>query len=319
MVKMFSRNIHEDFTGPNTRILEQTRGVTKIDRSVFFILKFVYLGLRILLRIVLGKRRRDKLYIESGLSFKDFLWKSINFLCLENLILLEFNVPKYDYKFYYRVIGQDFSVMTCHEDQILDRFIPKQSDVVIDVGAHLGRHTIIASKRVGQTGKIVAIEAHLENFKMLNRNIKLNRLTNVIPLNYAVYSNQTKLKLYMPDEESSHHSTMLERVGETRKKFVEVNANTLDNLLQQNGVEEVNWIKIDDEGAEFEVLKGATKILSKSNDIAILIEIHNSQNGTNLYRPIIEFLNNYNFKIEYEKIHDGGERHVMVRKQLKIS
>ena len=209
--------------------------------------------------------------------------------------------------------------MTCHEDQILDRFIPKQSDVVINVGAHLGRHTIIASKRVGQTGKIVAIEAHLENFKMLNRNIKLNKLTNVIPLNYAVYSNQTKLKLYMPDEESSHHSTMLERVGETRKKFVEVNANTLDNLLQQNGVEEVNWVKIDVEGAEFEVLKGATKILSKSNDIAILIEIHNSQNGTNLYRPIIEFLNNYNFKIEYEKIHDGGERHVMVRKQLKIS
>ena len=89
--------------------------------------------------------------------------------------------------------------MTCHEDCILDRFIPKQSDVVIDVGAHLGRHTIIASKRVGQTGKIVAIEAHLENFKMLNRNIKLNRLTNVIPLNYAVYSNETKLKLYMPD------------------------------------------------------------------------------------------------------------------------
>jgi FkbM family methyltransferase len=205
--------------------------------------------------------------------------------------------------------------MTCHEDQILDLFIPKQTDVVIDVGAHLGRHTIIASKRVGQTGKIVAIEAHPENFKMLNRNIKLNRLTNVIPLNYAAYSNQTKLKLYMPDEESSHHSAMLERVGETRKKFVEVNADTLDNLLQHNEVEEVNWIKIDVEGAEFEVLKGATDILSKSNDIAILIEIHNSQNGINLYGPIIEFLNNYSFKIEYEKIHDGGERHVIVRKQ----
>ena len=60
-------------------------------------------------------------------------------------------------------------------------------------------------------------------------------------------------------------------------------------------------------------------MLSKTKDIAILIEIHNSQNGTNLYRPIIEFLDMYNFKIEYEKIHDGGERHVIVRKQLKIS
>ena len=94
-------------------------------------------------------------------------------------------------------------------------------------------------------------------------------------------------------------------------------ANTLDNLLEQNKINfaDINWIKIDVEGAEFEVLKGAQNVLSKSNDIAILIEIHNSQNGTNLYRPIIEFLNRYNFRIVYEKIHDGGERHVIVRKQ----
>ena len=66
-------------------------------------------------------------------------------------------------------------------------------------------------------------------------------------------------------EESSHHITMLERVGENRKKFVEVNANTLDNLLQQNGIshEDVNWIKIDVEGAEFEGTKGATGYYQK--------------------------------------------------------
>jgi Methyltransferase FkbM domain len=101
------------------------------------------------------------------------------------------------------------------------------------------------------------------------------------------------------------------------EKFIEVNANTLDNLLQQSGIShaEVNWIKIDVEGAELEVLKGATNILSKSKGIAILIEVHNLRKDTNLYRPIIEFLNLYNFKIEFEN-HDGGERHIIVRKQL---
>jgi hypothetical protein len=39
---------------------------------------------------------------------------------------------------------------------------------------------------------------------MLNRNIKLNQLTNVIPLNYAVYSKETKIKLYLPEEESGN-------------------------------------------------------------------------------------------------------------------
>ena len=151
---------------------------------------------------------------------------------------------------------------------------------------------------------------------MLNRNIKLNRLTNVIPLNYAVYSNETKLKLYMPDEESSHHSTMLERVGENRKKFVEVNANTLDNLLQQNGIshEDVNWIKIDVEGAEFEVLKGATRILSKSKDIALLIEVHNLAGGNNFYTQIVEFLGSYGFRIELEKTYDRRDKHIIALK-----
>jgi FkbM family methyltransferase len=64
---------------------------------------------------------------------------------------------------------------------------------------------------------------------------------------------------------------------------------TWDYLLQSNqiGEEQVNWIKIDVEGAEFEVLKGATNILSKSKDIALLIEVHVPDN----YIPIIEFLN----------------------------
>ena len=53
-------------------------------------------------------------------------------------------------------------------------------------------------------------------------------------------------------------------------KFVEVNANTLDNLLlqqQQIAIRQVNWIKIDVEGAEFEVLKGAHNLLLNSKDI----------------------------------------------------
>jgi FkbM family methyltransferase len=154
---------------------------------------------------------------------------------------------------------------------------------------------------------------------MLNRNIKLNQLTNVIPLNYAVYSKETKIKLYLPEEESGNtiYNTIISDRARNEEKFVDVNANTLDYLLQSKGIkqEEVNWIKIDVEGAEFEVLKGATNILSKSRDIALLIEIHNLRDSTNLYRPIVDFLKSYNFKIEFEKSHEGGENHIIVRKQ----
>jgi len=62
------------------------------------------------------------------------------------------------------------------------------------------------------------------------------------------------------------------------------------------------------------VSKGASNVLSNSKDIALLIEVHNLSGGSTLYKPIIEFLNLYNFKIVFEKSHAGGEKHIIVRK-----
>ena len=207
--------------------------------------------------------------------------------------------------------------MTIHEDDIIKRFTPKEGDIVIDIGAHIGLYTIISSKRVGANGKVVAIEAHPGNFEMLNSNIKLNRLNNVIPLNYAVYSKETKVKLYLPSGESgfTKYNTIMPNWINTREKFVEVNANTLDYLLQLNEIrqEEVNWIKIDVEGAEFEVLKGASNVLSKSKDIVILMELHGPPH---IYRPKVEeFVDLYNFKIEFEKSYEeNGSMHIIMQK-----
>jgi FkbM family methyltransferase len=289
--------------------------------------------LRVLLRIVLGRKRRNKIFGKTGIHFHyeydiipslsiiKFFYPLVQHLRLENKnpFLLKIKISKYDYKAYCPINKDDLINMTIREDEIIDHFRPKEKDIVVDIGAHIGRYTIISSKRIGPNGKVVAIEADPANFEMLNRNVNLNKLTNVTSLNYAVYSNQTKLKLYLPGKKSGFtiYNTIMVNRGKHQGKFIEVNGNTLDNLLEQNKINfaNINWIKIDVEGAEFEVLKGAQNVLSKSNDIAILIEIHNSQNGTNLYRPIIEFLNRYNFRIVYEKIHDGGERHVIVRKQ----
>jgi Methyltransferase FkbM domain len=131
-----------------------------------------------------------------------------------------------------------------------------------------------------------------------------------------VQTNQ-KLKLSIPEKKAGHtiYSSIIPGRCNT-EKFIEVNANRLDNLLAENGIslELINWIKIDIEGAELEVLKGATNILSKSKDIALLIEIHNIEDRKTLYEPIIDLLNNYNFKKKFEKIYTVGERHIVVRK-----
>jgi FkbM family methyltransferase len=297
----------------NSWLLKETKGVKTLDKCVLYSLKVIYLGIRILLRMALGKKRRDRIFIEQGFDFNTFLYKVFKILRIDNSMLLKISVPKYDYKFYCRINREDLVFMTNHEDDIIEHFTPKQGDIVVDIGAHMGRYTIISSKRVGTNGKVIALEAHPGNFEMLNRNIELNQLTNVIPLNYAVYSKETKIKLYLPEEESGYtiYNTIMSNRAGTEDKFVEVNANTLDSLLQLKGITDVNWVKIDVEGAEFEVLKGATNVLSKSKDIALLIEVHGPDN----YSPILNFLNLYNFKIEFEKSNMNGDwRHIVVRK-----
>jgi FkbM family methyltransferase len=317
---------------------EPVRVVPIFDKIVLFLVKIIYLLsyliLRLSLRIALGKKRRDRVFDKKGLTFNyefdailsfymlKFLYSIIKFLRLANPCLLKISVPKYGgYKAYCPINKNEFINMTIREDEIIEQFLPKQGDIVVDIGAHIGHYTLIASKRVGTNGKVVAIEAHPGNFEMLNRNIKLNQLTNVIPLNYAAYSKETKIKLYLPGEDSGNtiYNTIISDRARNEEKFVEVNANTLDYLLQSKGIkqEEVNWIKIDVEGAEFEVLKGAANILSKSKDIALLIEVHNLTGGKNLYGPIMEFLNSYNFVVEFENNLHGGEKHIIIRKQQR--
>jgi FkbM family methyltransferase len=307
----------QDLVDIDAILLKETKGATLIDKPVFFSLKNIYLASRLLSMLVLGKKKTDRLYIERGISFKSFLSKSLKFLGVDNLLLIV-NIPENGYRAYCRSKDNfnDFVILTQYGHNLIERLSHKEGDVVLDVGAYTGLYTLIASKRVGQNGKVIAIEADPTNFEILNRNIKLNGLTNVISLNYTVYSKETKLKFYLLPAGTKYNNIMADRIKKTEEKFIEINPDKLDDILQQNGIShsDVNWIKIDVEGGEFEVLKGTTGILSKSKDIALLIKVHNSKSSINLYRQIIEFLKVYNFKIVFENTYESGDKRIIVRK-----
>jgi FkbM family methyltransferase len=255
-----------------------------------------------------------------------FFYKVIRMLRLGNPSLIKIYVPKYNYKVYCPATEHDYVLMTEREDDVLEHFSPNKNDIVVDVGAYLGRYTFICSNRVGEEGKVVAIEANPVVFEKLRKNVELNQSTNIICLNYAVYSEKSKKKLFLREQSidtiySPHNTVMVGRDKLTYnrskdERFVNIDANTLDNIIHATGInsEDVKWIKIDVEGAELEVLKGAKDILSKSKELAILIEVHHLEENKNLYKDIIEFLKIYNFNTEFEKIYESGERHIIVRK-----
>src|SRR5215203_5333613 len=295
------------------------------DRCTLPILKACYICIRIIFRLCLGKRRRNQSQLYRGLYVGDniipsyhvvkFFYKSMKFLKLGNPSLLKVYSKKHDYKYYCRL--EDFN--PDREEDIVKLFRPKEGDIVVDVGAHIGKYTIIASKMVGSQGKVTAIEAHPVNYDILKKNIVLNKLDNVIALNYAVHSKETKVKLYEPGQEKGftiYNTIMTDRTLESKnQKYIEVKANTLDSLLVENGINQANWIKIDVEGAEYEVLRGAINILSSSKDISLLIEIHNlGVKNKNFYEAIIQLLGSKNYKMLFEKIYESGERHIIIRR-----
>ncbi|MDQ4073334.1 MAG: FkbM family methyltransferase [Thermoproteota archaeon] len=303
--------------------------IPSFDRFALVFTKIFYLIVRVLFRVIFGKNKRNhssffqKLYV--GASFSPSFLLTMYFYKIKKSLglggdkqLIQIKVPKYNYKVYCPPTKDDFINMTIREEDILEHFNPKKGETVVDVGAHIGRYTIISSNHVGNEGKVIAIEANPLVFEMLNKNVKLNQMTNVICINCAVFSEQTKINLFLPGETDGNnrdtiYNTIMKERARNEQKYVVVKANTLDNILREQGVGEnsVNWIKIDVEGAELDVLKGAQNILSKSQRISLLVEIHNLGNGKNFYKPITDLLGAYNFKIEFEKTYESGERHVV--------
>jgi hypothetical protein len=179
------------------------------DKCILFILKVFYLGVKVFFWIFLGKKRRDHSYtlmkirsitnISPSLSSFRCLYEVRKTLGFSDTPLVKISVPKYGYRVYcpININKDDFINMTVREEEIIEHFRPCRGDIVVDIGAHIGRYTLIAAKRVSLNGKVIAIEANPDNFEMLNRNVKLNQLTNVMSLNYAVYSQETKIKLYL--------------------------------------------------------------------------------------------------------------------------
>ena len=314
-------------------LLVDSSGLTLTDKFLFSILKMYYRDLRLKARglrkarLVLGDKEIKNLPSPSKIYFMDLMAK---FVGKGNMIV---EVPKYGYKSYCRtwLKFHDLIMMTVHEDDILQLFRPTKGDIVVDVGACLGRYTLTSSNLVGESGKVVAIEGDPSHYEMLKKNIKLNKVSNVTAINCMVGSKDMHLIVgsehnylilgskdmhtnYQDDSYKEFDETGRAQMGNTT-----VHLNTLDNLLiKEHEISEVNWMKIDVEGAELEVLKGAHNILSNSKRIKLFIEIHDVNK---LYKPIVEILDSYNFKIIFEKDDPSyrcgdriGSKYVIVQK-----
>jgi len=174
---------------------------------------------------------------------------------------------------------------TIHESNIR-KYFSLSKGIFVDIGANIGKYTIKIAKQLGNEGQAISIEPEPSNFQILKKNIELNNLKNVHALNLACSSKEGFIDFYINKSGTGAHSL----IKKTKNK-ISVKSSKLDNVLLTLNLPKADLIKIDVEGAEIEVLKGAKKTLKKHPKL--IIEIEDSSNLKN----VRNFLERFGYKL----------------------
>jgi FkbM family methyltransferase len=154
-----------------------------------------------------------------------------------------------------------------------------EGDIFVDVGANIGIYTILAAKRVGPSGMVIAIEPSRREFVRLLKNIELNSAHNVLPICAAASERTGIARLLISDITHGGGNRMLCAKDNDATGHAIVNVPTfhIDQLLSGILEDERRRIamKIDTEGHELHVLKGASNLLGDGRCHFISIEIDN--------------------------------------------
>jgi FkbM family methyltransferase len=145
------------------------------------------------------------------------------------------------------------------ELQYLYNFL-SQGKVFVDAGANFGIYTIIASKLVGDSGKVLAFEPAAETYPILDHNVEINNMTNVKVFHAAVSDKTGKARFYHVDNAPNSYS--LGTDGEDTS-FEEVSTITLEDAFRKEGIEHFDLMKIDVEGAEELLLSGSKSLITQ--------------------------------------------------------
>lgn len=138
-------------------------------------------------------------------------------------------------------------------------------EVFIDAGANVGWYTLLASRLVGSTGRVVAIEASPSIYKTLVRNIELNGCKNVTTIHAAAAGEAGELPMYFNSVGASGRSTTVVEFAQANNMQLEANvrADTLEQLVGSGLLRAARFIKIDVEGAERTVLEPLCESLDR--------------------------------------------------------
>lgn len=158
--------------------------------------------------------------------------------------------------------------------EYVDALKPKVGMCALDLGANCGLVTMALSDSVGEMGKVVSVEADPKNFAALELNV--SHLSNVVTLKAAVYDS---------DGEISFSSDGSMGASISSRGNVKVKTYKLDSLIKVSGLDRLDIVKMDIEGAEMLILPRASDFLNEYRATWV-IEVHDKQSGKSILKNV---------------------------------
>jgi len=143
-------------------------------------------------------------------------------------------------------------------ERIYADFFPfYEKATVIDIGGHFGYFALFAATNLAEQGRVITVEPALQNFEKLNRNLAENGLQNkVSALHRAIAPSSGEKKLFLGNSENNTLIPLKEQAPWELTQAI-----TLAELLGQTQVGMVDFLKMDCEGAEYDILFGADRVI----------------------------------------------------------
>jgi len=151
-----------------------------------------------------------------------------------------------------------------------------------DLGAHSGFFSLLAARAVGPSGAVLAVEADPENAEIVRANVARNRLQQVTVLESAVWSSSGQVSFAPASTSTQGHIAADGQAGRA------VPAVSLDDMVFRDGHRPPDFIKMDVEGAEWDVLQGASRVLAGGRP-KLLCEIHHPEQSADIQALLAEY------------------------------
>ena len=184
------------------------------------------------------------------------------------------------------------------------KFLVKEGSTILDIGAHIGTFSVPLAYK--NNVKIFCLEPDPINFSFLKKNIQINNLEKkIIPLKKALYFNNDSVNFNIGDATTRGN---IAEIGfykaKTNPNVIEVETISIDKLVAENNIDNIDILKIDCEGSEFFFIKSfSDEIFKKISNI--FIEIHPLDDESKNPLDLIDFIKSKGFTVKYNFLENG--------------